>query len=134
MPRHGSSVVEQAQSPEATLDLIRALEQDGRFRRDTRVGAIFHPGKVCFREISPVDSVHVVIAGDHVSVHVDEISPLVIGPDGSSRYSWGRVLAHNLVGALTDVARRLRGERGRQRCDLRCRVEWVDDELEAHCA
>lgn len=115
----------------AALDLIRALEKNERFRRDTHLGAIFHPGKICFREISPTDSLHIVIDGERISAHVDEVSPLVIRPDGSSRYSWGRVVAHNLLLALGDVARRVRRQHGRQRCDLHCQAEWVD-EHEAH--
>lgn len=112
------------------LDLIRALERNGRFRRDTNLGAIFHPGKICFREISPIDSLHIVIDGDRVSAHVDEISPLVLAADGSHRYSWGRVVAHNVVSAAAGLARRLRGQRGLQRCNLHCEVEWVDDDEE----
>jgi hypothetical protein len=114
----------------AGCDLIRALEADERFRRDTLLGGVFHPGRICFREISPTDSLHVVIRGDRVSAHVDEISPLVIRPDGSHRYVWGRVMAHNLLVLLGDVARRVRGHEDRQRCDLRCRAEWVDDAVE----
>ena len=111
----------------AGCDLVRALEADGRFRRDTFLGGVFHPGRVCYREISPIDSLHVVIRGDRVSAHVDEISPLVIRPDGSHRYAWGRVVAHNLLVLLADVARRVRGQEERPRCDLRCQAEWVDD-------
>lgn len=118
----------------AALDLIRALDSNERFRRDTRLGAIFHPGKICFRDISPTDSLHIVIDGDRVSAHVDEISPLVIRSDGSSRYSWGRVFAHNLIGALAGIARRARGQHGLQRCNLHCHTEWVDEGREAHCA
>src|SRR5882757_9959657 len=72
-------------------DMERALDADERFRRDTALGRIYHPGRISFREISPTDSLHVVIRGDKVSAHVDEVSPLVIRPDGSTRYAWGRV-------------------------------------------
>lgn len=113
-------------------DLARALDADDRFRRDTFFGGIFHPGRISFREISPTDSLHVVIRGTSVSAHVDEVSPLVVRPDGSHRYAWGRVVAHNVLVLVGDVARRLRGRQGEQRCDLHCEIEWVDDdELEA---
>lgn len=112
------------------LDIIRALGTNKRFRRDTSLGAIFHPGKICFREISPTDSLHIIIDGDNVSAHVDDISPLVIRADGSHRYSWGRVVAHNAVCAATGLARRIRGQHGLQRCNLRCQVEWFDDDDE----
>jgi hypothetical protein len=112
-------------------DLARALEADPRFRRDTFLGGLFHPGRICFREISPVNSLHVVIAGDRISAHVDEISPLVLRADGSHRYAWARVMAHNLLVLMGDVSRRVRGQSERQRCDLRCQLEWFDDELQA---
>lgn len=113
------------------LSLYRALEASDRFHRDTRVGGIFHHGKISFREVSPTDSLHVILDGDRVSVHIDEVSPLRCGPDGSFRYSWGRVVAHNLAGGVADVGRRLRGVQGHQRCNLHCEAVWVDDELVA---
>ncbi|HEX3623446.1 MAG TPA: hypothetical protein VHT97_14120 [Acidimicrobiales bacterium] len=112
----------------AGCDLVRALEADERFRRDTFFGAILHPGRTSFRETSPTDSLHVVIQGTQVSAHVDEISPLVAQPDGSFRYAWGRVVAHNLLVVVGDLTRRLRGQQGVQRCDLRCEIEWFDDD------
>lgn len=111
-------------------DLVGFLDADERFRRDTRLGGIFHPGGSSFREISPTNSLHVVIHGQQVSAHVDEVSPLVIRPDGSSRYAWGRVAAHSLLALLGDVRRRSRGH-SRRRCDLRCEVEWVNDMADA---
>lgn len=104
----------------ATCDLITALETNPRFRRDSLLGGIFHLGRISFREISPTDSVHIVIRGDRVSAHVDDVSPLVVRPDGSSRYAWGRVVTHNLAVLVADVSRRIRGLHGRQRCNLRC--------------
>lgn len=113
-------------------DLAKALDADARFRRDTFFGGIFHPGRTSFREISPTESLHVVIRGTQVSAHVDEISPLVVRPDGTYRYAWGRVVAHNMLVVAGDVARRVRGRQGEQRCDLHCEIEWVDDdEVEA---
>ena len=111
----------------ATCDLITALEADPRFRRDSLLGGIFHPGRISFREIAPVDSLHIVIRGARVSVHVDDVSPLVIRRDGTSRYTWGRVVAHNLAVLLADLSRRVRGLSGRQRCNLRCEAVTVED-------
>jgi hypothetical protein len=112
---------------EETCDLIRALDLNPRFRRDSVLGGIFHLGRMSYREITPVDSLHVVIRGDQVSAHVDDVSPLVVRADGSCRYAWGRVVAHNLLVMAGDVARRLRGLQGRQRCNLRCTTEVVED-------
>ena len=110
------------------LALFRALERSDRFRRDTRLGGIFHTGKISFRELTPTDSLHIVIDGSRVSAHVDEISPLDFCEDGTVRYSLGRVLAHNLSVARGDVLRRLQGTHGRQRCNMACEVVWVDDD------
>ncbi len=112
----------------AGCDLISALEADARFWRDTFLGGIFHPGRTSFREVSPTDSLHVLIQGTRVTAHVDEISPLVMGANGTHHYAWGRVVAHNLLVLIGDVARRLRGQQGAQRCDLECEAEWFDDE------
>lgn len=121
----GDTLVAETQ---AGCDLVRTLEADERFRRDTFLGGILHPGRICFREISPTDSLHVVIRGQKVSAHVDEVSPLVIRPDGSTRYAWGRVIAHNLLVLAGDMRRRMQGQKGAQRCDLHCDIEWVDDD------
>ncbi|MGH9164133.1 MAG: hypothetical protein ACRDZW_01295 [Acidimicrobiales bacterium] len=110
--------------------LEQALDANGRFRRDTRLGRIFHPGKVSFREVSSHDSLHIIIDGQRVSAHVDEISPLNCDPDGSSHYRWSRVLAHNASGMATDFVRRLTGRHGEHRCNLECEVVWVDDVVE----
>lgn len=114
----------------ATCDLVTALEADHRFRQDSFFGGIFHLGAISFRDVSATNSLHVVIRGERVSAHVDEVSPLVVRPDGSRRYAWGRVVAHNLLVLLGDVSRRFGGQRGRQRCNLHCVAEWVDDEEE----
>ena len=71
------------------------------------------------------------IVGDQVSAHVDEVSPLRIRSDGSSRYAWGQVLAHNLLVLVSDAARRVRGRNGEQRCNLHCEVEWFEDDKRA---
>jgi hypothetical protein len=117
------------QGDDARCDLIKALDANSTFRRDSFWGGILHPGKVSYREVSATDSLHILIdrAGD-VSAHVDDVSPLRRRPDGSCRYAWGRVLAHNLLVVIEDTARRLRGLHGVQRCTLHCDVEWYDDE------
>ena len=112
----------------AAIDLLKALEENPRFRRDGVVGGIFHVGRISYREISPTDSLHIVIKGDHVSAHVDDVSPLVLRADGSCRYAWGRVVAHNILVMMEDVGRRVRGLQGTQRCNLHCTVELVDDD------
>ena len=109
-----------------TLDLIHSLEANPRFHRDSLLGSIFHLGWISYREISPVDSLHIVIRGDRVSAHVDDVSPLVVRTDGSCRYAWGRVVAHNVLVMSGDLARRVRGVR-RQRCNLRCTAEPVEE-------
>jgi hypothetical protein len=111
----------------AACDLITSLDINPRFHRDSRLGGIFHPGKVSYRELSALNSVHILIDGDHVSAHVDDVSPLVIRPDGSCTYAWGRVVAHNILVMLGDLGRRVRGLNGRQRCNLECHTEWVEE-------
>lgn len=111
-----------------TLSLIRALEANDRFRRDSRIGSIFHPGRISFRELSPTDSVHIIIDGNQVSAHVDEVCPLRCRPGGVPGYSLVLVLAHNLSGLIADLGRRLHGLHGQQRCNLGCEVVWVDDD------
>jgi hypothetical protein len=76
----------------------------------------------------PTDAVHISIDGTHVSAHVDDVSPVKAGSDGRARYSWPRVVVHNLFGIAGDVARRLRGRHGQQRCCLDCEVVWVDED------
>ena len=108
-------------------DLIKALDDNPRFHRDSLPGRLFHLGRISYREISAFESLHIVIRGDRVSAHVDDVSPLVVRQDGSCRYAWGRVVAHNLLVLIEDVARRLRGVQGHQRCNLRCHAELVED-------
>lgn len=122
---------ELAQHDLAGCDIVRTLDADPRFRRDSFLGGIFHPGRICFREVSPTDSLHVIVAGQRISAHVDEVSPLVLGRDGSYRYAWGRVVAHNLLALIADLSCRLRGGPARGRCNLDCEVEWYEDGVEA---
>jgi len=109
-------------------ELLDALEANARFRRDSFLGGIFHPGKISYREVSPTDSLHILIDGNNVSAHVDDVSPLRVRADGTSRYAWGRVVAHNVLVLVGDASRRLRGVHGAQRCNLHCESEWHDDE------
>ncbi|MGH9182245.1 MAG: hypothetical protein ACRDZ9_00195 [Acidimicrobiales bacterium] len=112
-------------------ELFGELEASGRFHRDSRLGGMFHPGKVSFREVTPTDSVHVVIEGNRVSTHVDRVSPLGIRKSGHPcRYSLPRILLHNLSGMFDHLVLFLRGRLGQQRCQLTCEPVWEDDQDE----
>jgi len=117
-----------------TAGLIRALESNGRFRRDGRIGGIFHPGRISFRELSPRDSLHIIIDGSHVSAHVDDVCPVSCIPGGVPGYTWALVIAHNLSGLVADLGRRVHGLHGQQRCNLGCEIVWVDDDQIAELA
>lgn len=110
-----------------TWGLIRTLETSDRFRRDGPLGGIFHPGRHSYRERTPRDSLHIIIDGDRVSVHVDDVCPLRCGPGAPSGYSLARVLTHNLSGLRGELSRRARGLHGKQRCNLGCEMVWVED-------
>ncbi len=110
--------------------VFAGLAESGRFFRDSRMGRIFHPGKVSLREVCSKDSLHVSVgAGNRVSVHVDRYSPLADRMRGNRiRYSPVRVVVHN-AGVVADlVLSTLRRRRGLQRCELECGRVWVDDE------
>ncbi len=109
--------------------LIQALESSDRFHRDGRIGSVFHPGQISFRELKEQDSLHIIIKGEQVSAHIDEVCPLRLRPGGPPSYSWSRVFAHNLSGSAADLGRRLRGIHGQQRCNLGCEVVWVDEQI-----
>lgn len=108
--------------------LFEALQRSERFRRDTRLGGMLHPGKLSFREVSPNDSLHLVIDGNRLKVHVDQVCPLDCEAEGQTRYSLARVVAHNLSDVVTSVIHRVQGRRGRHHCHLECEVVWVDDQ------
>jgi HAD superfamily hydrolase (TIGR01490 family) len=93
--------------------LLRELEESGRFRRDTRLGAIFHRGQVSLREVSPTHSLHITVGkGNRVSAHVDRYSPLATSqPEQLARYALHRVAAHNVAGIASEVARLIPGRR-----------------------
>ena len=102
--------------------LLRELEESGRFRRDTRLGALFHRGQVSLREVAPTHSLHITVGkGNQVSAHVDRYSPLATNqPEQLARYALHRVAAHNLAGIAGDLRRLIPGRRARRRaCDRR---------------
>jgi len=112
-----------AASVDAPVALFRRLEVSGSFHRDSGIGRVFHPGQLSLRENVPSDSLHVVIEGNRITAHVDRVSPLGVKPDGPSRYSVQRAVAHNLVGMAQDLVSLIRGRQGDHRCELDC--EWV---------
>lgn len=87
--------------------LVRELEATGRFRRDSRMGRLFHRGKISLREVSPSHSLHITLGdGNRVSAHVDRYSPLAASqPEDGCRYSLPRIAAHNLAGIAGDLRR-----------------------------
>ncbi len=103
---------------------LRRLVSSGRFHRDSGLGRIYHPGSVSLRENTASDSLHIVVNDDHISAHVDRVSPLDGLPDRRSRYSISRAAAHNVVGAAQDLARLLRGRKGDHRSHLDCAWVW----------
>jgi hypothetical protein len=94
--------------PEA---LARQLEEHDCFRRDGPVSGIFHPGKICFREIAARDSLHIFLTGDHIVVHVDQFAPF---SDSSARGRYTPVaVGRHLFATAVGLLRRLRA-RGRK--------------------
>lgn len=124
-----------ALEPPPDTPLRRALEGSRQFRRDSAIGGILHLGKASYRELAPIDAVHITIDGSRISAHVDDVSPVKQWADGRSRYSGIRVLVHNILGIASEVGRRIRGYGGQQRCNLDCEVVWVDDDgtIELRC-
>ena len=105
------------------------LQSSGRFVRDSRVGGMFHPGQMPFREDSAKESLHVSVGRDNrVSVHIDRFSPLAKRKPGKRRgYSVRRVILHN-VGIVVDYVTLVVHRRfGEQRCELEC-VRICDDD------
>ena len=93
--------------------LVQELEASGRFRRDTRLGSLFHRGQVSLREVSPAHSLHITIGqGNRVSAHVDRYSPLAASqPEQRARYALHRIAVHNVAGVAGDLARLIPGRR-----------------------
>lgn len=103
---------------------FRGLVAGRRFHRDSGLGRLYHPGSVSLRENRPADSLHVVISGDHISAHVDKVSPL---DEARPRYSVRAAAAHNIAGAAQDLVRLLRGRQGDHRAHLDCAWQWDGD-------
>jgi NRPS condensation-like uncharacterized protein len=99
---------------------FRRLVSSGRFHRDSGLGRVYHPGSVSLRENTKADSLHIVIHQDHISAHVDKVSPL----GGGTGYSVQRAALHNVVGAAQDLVRLLRGRKGDHRSHLDCAWVW----------
>ena len=97
--------------------LLRELEESGRFRRDSRLGAMFHRGQVSLREVSPTHSLHITVGkGNRVTAHVDRYSPLATRqPEQIARYAAHRVAAHNVAGVAGSLVRLLPARRRRRR-------------------
>jgi len=105
--------------------VLRHLEINGRFHRDTGFGRIYHPGSLSFRENRPNDSLHIVVHDNRIAAHVDLVSPLGVKPERPTGYSVRRAVSHNLVGMAQDLVSLLRGRQGDHRSELDC--EWVWD-------
>lgn len=130
-PRDGPARV----STDDPVGLFRAFEASGRFRRDTGLGRVYHPGKISLRENRPSNSLHISIEGNRVSAHVDQVSPLNLSStEPEARYSLLRIGAHNLSGMAADLVRLLRGRQGDHRCELSCAWELgrVANDPEVH--
>lgn len=110
--------------------LLRHLDVDGRFHRDSRLGRAFHPGCISLRENVATNSLHVAVDGNRVKAHVDGVSPLATRSRGSSKYSLRQTVAHNLVGMAQDLVWLTRGRLGDHRCEIDC--EWLSSG--ARCA
>ena len=127
-----SACAERAEYPVSTtgdpVALVDHLEESERFHRDSVVGRILHPGTISFRERVAENSMHIVIVGNQVSVHVDRYAPLAISGRGA-RYSLWRATAHNLAHLAEDVVRLLTGTRGAHRCQLECHHVETGDEV-----
>ncbi len=98
--------------------LVAELEASGRFRRDSRLGRLFHPGQTSLRELVARDSLHIIVGDDgSVSAHVDHFSPLADDqPEEGCRYSLGRIAAHNVLGMAGDLVRLVPRREPRVRC------------------
>ncbi|MEA2274355.1 MAG: hypothetical protein QOI98_3063, partial [Solirubrobacteraceae bacterium] len=103
--------------------LLHHLDVSGHVHRDSRIGRIFHPGRVSLRENVATDSLHIVVEGNHLKAHVDGVSPLAVDSEDRSRYSARRAVAHNLAGMAGDLVWLLRGRQGDHSCVLDC--EWI---------
>jgi hypothetical protein len=76
--------------------VARALARDGRFCRDTPLGALLHPQRPSFRELRTQTGLHIVFeAPDRISAHLDRRPPAAARrPDGRCRYTRRRTAHH----------------------------------------
>lgn len=119
------------------VGLLRDLEASGRFVRDTGLGRIFHPGKgkISYRQAVRENSLHILIDGNRVSAHIDSISPLVFEDDGTAhyslvrafRYSFSRVVVHNLASFVDTLWRVASGDWNQHRCEFHCERVDLDE-------
>ncbi len=122
-PRRAPAPAGADRSIQDPVALLRYLDVSGRFHRDGRLGRIYHRGTVSLRENVATDSLHVSVDDNHLSAHVDGVSPLAAESPGPSRYAVHRVLLHNVYGAAQDLVWLLRGRQGDHSCVLDC--EWI---------
>ena len=111
------------------MDFAQA-QSSGRFVKDSRLGGMFHAGKVSLREDSAKGSLHVSLGQDNrVSVHIDRFSPLADHHKTRRRrgYSVRRVILHNVGIAVDYVVLFFHRRFGEQRCELECEQVCVDD-------
>ncbi len=105
------------------------LDSTGTFHRDSLLGRIFHPGTASYREVTPTESLHIAVTPDnHVSVHVDRVSPVAHGADGRSRYSFARVLRHNLAHGVDSTVRMWHRHGSNHRCEMDCEIVAVQED------
>ena len=80
---------------------------------------------VSLRENVATDSLHISVDGNHLSAHVDGVSPLTAEDDAPSRYSLRQAVMHNVHGMAQDALWLARGRQGDHSCVLDC--EWISD-------
>lgn len=122
----GASTATRSGTADLDAAFAAALERTGRYRRDTRLGRILHPGHVSVREVCPSASVHLAFRGNRVTAHVDRHSPLNCGSRRRSHYSVVAVAVHNVADVIVATLRALAGRR-RDRCEFTCERVWVED-------
>lgn len=111
--------------------MFRRLDANGRFHRDSPIGRMFHPGTVSYREISAHDSLHIAVTDENrLSVHVDRVSPLAIREGSPSRYSFFRVLHHNVAHCCDSLTRLWGHRQGDHRCQLDCEIVTVAGDVD----
>lgn len=123
--REASALADADPSIQNPVAFLRHLDVSGAFHRDGRLGRIYHRGMVSLRENVATDSLHVSVDGNHLTAHVDGVSPLAADAPGPSRYAVTRVLLHNVFGAAHDLVWLLRGRQGDHSCVLDC--EWITE-------